>query len=412
MTNSGNPGDRAACAVLTPVGRGAVATVGVRGPGAIEMVGRRFTAASGKPLASLLGRAVLGTFVGGQATEELVVGVVGPTELEVHCHGGTAAVEAVVAAFAAEGCPRMSAAAWAMAQEPDLLRAEALVALAEARTERTATILLDQYRGALSNALKSMQSALSSGRQEETLQSLSGLLDWRDLGLHLTRPWRVVLTGRPNVGKSTLINALVGYRRAIVSVEPGTTRDVLLAATAFDGWPVELADTAGLHLGGDALEAEGMARAWKQLRDADAVLFIVDSAVGWTAADDAHYQQVQQTINDRWATDNWRAGSVSLPMSGPLGPTPERLIIVHNKADLPAAAGNFAANAVNVSAQTGLGIEPLIARIGQCLVPAPPPAGAAVPFNQRQFELLDLAHRDAAAGQLESSRGKLESLLR
>ena len=72
-------------------------------------------------------------------------------------------------------------------------------------------------------------------------------LAWEDFGLHLTRPWNVVLAGRPNVGKSSLINALLGYTRSIVFDQPGTTRDVVTAATAIDGWPIELSDTAGLR---------------------------------------------------------------------------------------------------------------------------------------------------------------------
>ena len=69
----------------------------------------------------------------------------------------------------------------------------------------------------------------------------------RSVGLRLVSGWRVVLAGRPNVGKSRLLNALAGYERAIVDPTPGTTRDVVTVRTALDGWPVELADTAGLR---------------------------------------------------------------------------------------------------------------------------------------------------------------------
>ena len=76
----------------------------------------------------------------------------------------------------------------------------------------------------------------------------------------------VVLSGAPNVGKSSLINALVGYERAIVFAEPGTTRDVVTAGTAVDGWPIELADTAGLRESTDPLEAAGIALCGKRSR--------------------------------------------------------------------------------------------------------------------------------------------------
>ncbi len=88
---------------------------------------------------------------------------------------------------------------------------------------------------------------------------LDAVLRWTDLGTHLATPWRVVLAGAPNVGKSSLINALLGYGRAIVFDQPGTTRDVVTADAAIEGWPITLADTAGLHDASDATESAGIA---------------------------------------------------------------------------------------------------------------------------------------------------------
>jgi tRNA modification GTPase len=88
----------------------------------------------------------------------------------------------------------------------------------------------------------------------------------------------VVIAGPPNVGKSSLINALLGYQRAIVFDQPGTTRDVLTATTAIDGWPVELADTAGIREGDDAIETEGVARALAEIRAADLVVEVWDAS--------------------------------------------------------------------------------------------------------------------------------------
>ena len=101
-------------------------------------------------------------------------------------------------------------------------------------------------------------------------------LTWAEFGLHLTQPWRVVLAGRPNVGKSSLINAILGYTRSVVFDQPGTTRDVVSAPTAIDGWPIELSDTAGLRESADPIESAGVERARATLGAADLAIVLVD----------------------------------------------------------------------------------------------------------------------------------------
>src|SRR5207244_3542080 len=106
------------------------------------------------------------------------------------------------------------------------------------------------------------------------------LAKFAPVGRHLVEPWKVVVAGAPNVGKSSLVNALAGYQRAVVSEVAGTTRDAVSVQLAFDGWPVELTDTAGLR-DAEGLEAEGIERARRVLAEADLVLWVVDGAEEW-----------------------------------------------------------------------------------------------------------------------------------
>ncbi len=350
-------------AVLTPPGRGAVATIGVRGPQAWEIVAQRFTPAAGQPLAAYaVGRVLFGRFqLAGGATEELVVGLIAAGEVEVHSHGGLAAVEAVAEALVAEGATRIEWPAWAALTEADLLATEALVALAAVRTERAAVVLLDQYRGALRRAVAQIAHDVQRADFAAAATALTAILSRAELGEHLTQPWRVVLAGRPNAGKSSLMNALVGFQRSIVFPDAGTTRDVLTATTALAGWPIELADTAGLRASGDAIEAEGVARAQRQIREADLVLLVCDVTAEWTCDESDALSAARRTL------------------------------VIHHKCDLarPPTAGRPAGLAV--SSLTGQGIDELCRAIADRLVPDPPQPGDAVPLNTRQMTLLTQA---------------------
>lgn len=234
---------------LTPVGRGAVAVISVEGERAIQHVGKYFVAAAGKSLSSFpLNRIVFGRWEHTDGSgEEIVVCRTSETAFEVNCHGGIAAARAIMNALLADGAIEQSPDCWAADHSHESIEAEAWLALAEARTERAAAILLDQYRGALRQAAEATSEELQRGDSDVAARRVALLLQRGEVGLHLTRPWRVVFAGPPNVGKSSLMNCLLGYQRSIVFDQPGTTRDLLSAPTAVEGWSLELTDTSTLR---------------------------------------------------------------------------------------------------------------------------------------------------------------------
>jgi tRNA modification GTPase len=350
---------------LTPPGRGAVATLLIEGPGTVRAAEELLYFKSGKKWATQPAERPIFAHFGGENGEEVVVrrrsvddrfGCPNRAEsLELHCHGGFAAIRAIEIAFVERGFSPLSWKDWIAENDEDPIAAAARIALADTRTERTAAILLDQYRGALRRALDD---------RKITVAQIEAILERAPLGLHLTKPWRVVLIGEPNVGKSSLLNALVGYRRAIVHHTPGTTRDVVAAQTAFEGWPVELCDTAGLRAGHpetaaeiEAIERAGIELTRRQIARADLLLMIFDAGKPWTVAEEAFRERYPQAL------------------------------LIHNKADLPRPADNRP-EGIFVSALTGEGIEDLPRRIANRLVPHPPPPGAAVPFTEEQVEML------------------------
>lgn len=349
--------------LLTGHGRGAVASVLVAGPQAGAIVGRLFHPLGRKSFSDVpAARIVVGRWHSASVGEEVVVGRPDPATIEIHCHGGSAAARAITASLVAEGCVEISWLEWRRRATHDPISAEAEIALATATTQRAALALLDQAQGALRTALDRIRAAIETGQVSAAIAGLDDLLAWQGVGLHLARPWRVALAGPPNVGKSSLMNALIGYQRAIVHATPGTTRDVVTAATAIDGWPVELADTAGLRSSGDALEAAGIERAIAETQAADLTVLVFDHNVDWTA-------ETEEL----------------------LGQTPEALI-VRNKSDLPAGRGG-PEGALQTAALRGDGIDALLAAIGKRLVPVDPQPRQAMPFLDAQVESLLTARR-------------------
>jgi tRNA modification GTPase len=344
---------------LTSAGRGAIAVLRVCGANATwdDANAPVFHPANGRAWSEQpLLRPVYGRW-GRDETEDVVVCRLSATEFEVQCHGGDAAVQRLLRDLDELGFATATAEAQATLRSPALDR-ELQLALSQAQTWRTANLLAEQACGLLRDSFVWLRdvSWTTDGRTEAAAR-IAELLSWSAFGLHLSRPWSVVLTGRPNVGKSSLINALLGYQRAIVSPQPGTTRDVVTGVTAFDGWPVELADTAGLRNAPEALEAAGIERARNQLATADLRLVLID--VG----------EPPQT-EDAALLAEW----------------PDALIVAHKSDRADAWGDRLPSTALHVSSHSGAGMPALMAALMQRLVPREPPPGTPLPVCERQVD--------------------------
>ena len=293
-------------AISTPPGRGGVAVVRVSGPAAFEVA----VQLTGRPVdASLAGRFFHAIFKAKRLPldDGLVLVFAAPHSytgedvVELQCHGGSVAPRRVLEACLSAGARLARRGEFTQRAflngRLDLSAAEAVIDLIDAKTDRAADDAVARLGGAASAAFEALYAAALdlSSRIEHALDFSEDELppDFtenlaRDIAALRTRIAAriataregrllregalVVLAGPPNVGKSSLLNALLGERRAIVSSAAGTTRDSIEEGVEIGGWPVRLVDTAGLRATSDAVEAEGVDRAEALIAQADLVL--------------------------------------------------------------------------------------------------------------------------------------------
>jgi tRNA modification GTPase len=373
--------------VLTPQGRGAIAVVQVWGRGAIALADSVFRPARGPGLnRASTGQLRLGRI--GRGFGDEVVAVVtadNPPCVEIQCHGGSAALSLVVDELLEREARLVETDVWAKHAGGSPIQAAAILEMTRAPTLRTAEILLEQTQGALDLELGRLLEEIRA-KNPGALERLDRLISNGHVGVRLTSGWRVVIAGRPNVGKSRLLNALAGYTRAIVDATPGTTRDPVTALTAFDGWPVELVDTAGMRETDDAIEHAGIDRALQQTRTADLILLLLDRSQPLQGQKHALFRQSAPSL------------------------------LVATKADLGAAwePSDLAQRGKPpcvVSAVRGDGLDELIATAVTALVPIAPDPAAGVPFEQAQVDLLKQACVGLKAGDYRHAMQCIESVL-
>jgi tRNA modification GTPase len=359
--------------LLTGVGRSAIAVIAVAGPGAARVIHECFAPATRRQFVA--GQIRYGAWHGVKscesvspgdsrkktkedaASESIVMVPVSDSEFEIHCHGGIAATDRIFRDLQQRGVAIVSWRSGSWKPDEPLLIREAQTVLSECLTTRTAGIAMNQVRGAL---LQWCQRASTSRASfETTREEAQEILDFGHLEVGLHGRFRVVLAGRPNVGKSSLINAIVGYDRSITLDHPGTTRDVLHADTVIDGWPIQLSDTAGIRDGKGDIEREGIRRANQAVREADLVI--------WVTTPD----QLAPPVLEKPGLES-----------------SQKSIQVLNKADL-AAEDIGPTDSCKTVATTGQGVPELMAQISKKLVPKVPAAKAPLSINARQRGCLE-----------------------
>ena len=309
--------------------------------------------------------------------------------VEIHCHGGVMAVQRVMARVLEQpgvrrALPGEFSQRAVLNGRLDLTRAEAIGDLVAARSQRAAQLAMAGVDGGIQRRIQLLRERLLDQLSElearvdfeEDLPALDGpallkaLQSVRDELLQLVadgersvalrQGLRVALVGRPNVGKSSLLNRLSRRERAIVTDLPGTTRDLLESEIVLEGVPITLLDTAGIRSTNDAVEQLGIARSHDALASADLVVLLFDLADGWTAEDQLLREQIPADVPH---------------------------LLVGNKADL----SDLAAPAdVHLSAVTGVGeaqlVQALLERCG-----ALSDGSLLLALNQRQADLARVA---------------------
>lgn len=405
-------------AISTPVGEGGIGIVRISGPQALPIARSIFRSKSNGGLKShrFSYGAVLHPETGELVDEAMVVFMKAPNSytredvVEIQCHGGSLVVGRILSLALSEGARLADPGEFTkrafLNGRIDLVQAEAVMDVISSRTDASLALAQHQREGLLSRRISVVKEGILYalayvealidfpeddvdvavetdvlGRVTPALAELNALIEGFDEGRVLRDGVSVVIAGKPNVGKSSLLNTLLKEKRAIVTSVPGTTRDLIEEVVNINGLPVKLLDTAGIRESEDQVEQEGVRLSLDRIPKADLVLFVVDGSAPFGDEDAAILQAI---------------GTKSC-------------LVVKNKSDLtgqlqlPAGCN---APAVAISTLTGEGVPGLRDAISRAFM-----HGAAI--DSREFVAVSKArHRDAllkARTSLESFVGNLHA---
>jgi tRNA modification GTPase len=345
---------------LTPKGRGAIAVIAVCGPNIDEAIDACFSPVANKPVGIIKHDIIYGIW--NSTGEDLLVVRSGPDQYEIQCHGSQAVIDAITFDLQSQAVAQLPTGANVVGAEEESValkfRSEIEVLLNHAKTERTALLLLNQWK-----LLPESADQLDALEPAERHRTINTMLSHASFGLNFHRTRSVVFCGRPNAGKSSLINRVLGFQRAIVNPMPGTTRDVVSEGSAVDGWPVEFSDTAGLRETDGKIEKMGIEKAEQMIESADVVSGVVDG--------------VDPDLQVEFAPD-----IVVINKSDLVDGADLKVVVENVSSRFPQAI------CLTTSATTGAGIEELLAAVAKVLCPKLPPTDQAYPVTQAQVDWL------------------------
>jgi tRNA modification GTPase len=409
VTGAITPGETIA-AISTPAGEGAISVVRISGENAIAVADTIFRG-NEKPSEFPSNAQRFGEIVeGDRAIDQVMLSIhrapssyTGEDVVEISCHGGI-----LVTAKVLEACLRAGSRGARPGEfteraflngKMDLTQAEAVMDLIRARTDLALRSAQEQLEGALGQEVAAIrrdlvdllahleaaidfpeegigpdQGAKLQARLDSIREQMRSLLATADRGRVLREGLRVVIYGPTNAGKSSLLNRLLGYERAIVSKHPGTTRDTIEEVIHLRGIPIRLLDTAGLRESEHEIEREGMARTERSVANADILLHVLDR-------------------------------SVAMPAGFTLNSTEQIQIVLLNKSDLPEHPdwAHFDALRICCLSSDGLNAleEAIVARISEKHLRSE--SGVAINTRHRDCLRRALTGCDLAAGTMESA---------
>ncbi len=401
-------------AIATARGKGALAILRTSGPAAVAVhrgIWRGADLDSLPQATQRFGRIV----VGGEVVDEVLLtrfhtphSYTGEDCIEITCHGGEVVTRRILDALLAAGSRMANPGEFTQRAflngKIDLTKAEAVADMINARTALAQRVAAAQLQGRLGEQIERLRAqviellahleawidfpeedidpdsseALQS-RMGQILEGIRALLRTEERGRILRDGYRVAIVGPPNAGKSSLLNALLGMERAIVSEEPGTTRDFLEEGFNLDGIPVRLVDTAGLRSGGERVEQIGMERTKRLAKEADLVIELHDGSVDPRLED----KQLVET-------------------------EARRRLVVLNKADLGITKGwtTRAGDWLAISCLTGEGIEIMLDKVREQVEGEPMEGEPLVAIAARHAEALRRAEEGLVLG-LEALAGEI-----